>query len=66
MALYWLAMRFIQEAGVMSATVQTLIWFTVTIIGVAVISGDVKQWDVTAYVLAFVAISAVAGLLVKA
>ncbi len=65
MVLYWLALRYILAAGVMSATVQTLVWFTVTIIGVAVISGAVKQWDATTYLLAFVAVAAVTGLLVK-
>ncbi len=66
MVLYWLALRFIQATGVLSASVQTLVWFTVTIIGVALLSGEFKQWDATAYALAFVAIAAVAGLLVKA
>ena len=64
--LYWLGLRFIAESGVMSASVQTLVWFVITIIGVAVLSGDFKEWDVGTYILAAVAIAAVAGLLIKA
>jgi hypothetical protein len=64
--LYWLALRFVNAAGVTSASVQTLSWFVITIIGVAVLSGDFKEWDVGAYMLAVVAIAAVAGLLIKA
>ena len=64
--LYWLSLRFITASGVLSATVQTLAWFVITVIGVAVLSGDAKQWDVGAYVLAVIAVAAVAGLLVKA
>ena len=66
MVLYWLGLRFISESGVMSASVQTLIWFVVTIIGVAAISGDFREWDVGTFILAVVAIFAVAGLLIKA
>ena len=63
---YWLGLRFIDASGVTSASVQTLIWFVITIIGVAVLSGDIKEWDVGSYMLAAVAIAAVAGLLIKA
>jgi hypothetical protein len=64
--LYWLSLRFITASGVFSATVQTLTWFVITVIGVAVLSGDFEKWDVGSYVLAVVAVAAVAGLLVKA
>jgi len=63
---YWLGLRFIVASGVMSASAQTLIWFVITIIGVAVFSGDFREWDAGAYMLAVVAIAAVAGLLIKA
>jgi hypothetical protein len=42
---YWLVLRPLQSTGVVSALTQTLGWFGVTIIGVAVLSGDVSRWS---------------------
>lgn len=43
-AAYWVAIRYLQEAGVVLAEIQTLIWFAATIIGVMVLSGRFLEW----------------------
>ena len=43
-AAYWLSLRYMKALGVMTPEIQTLIWFGVTMIGVAVISGRVLRW----------------------
>lgn len=45
-AMYWGALRYLGEAGVVMPEIQTLIWFTVTIIGVTVLGGRFVHWPV--------------------
>jgi hypothetical protein len=42
---YWVSIRYLQQFGVIAPEAQTLIWFGVTIIGVAVISGRFFAWQ---------------------
>ena len=51
-ALYFVAVRYLSEAGVVFAEIQTLLWFGVTIIGVAVLQGRFFQWQVAEQVVA--------------
>lgn len=44
--MYWGAIRYLGEAGVVLPEIQTLIWFGVTIIGVAILGGRLGQWHV--------------------
>jgi Na+/citrate or Na+/malate symporter len=44
MVMYWLALWKLTQHGVASAEIQTLFWFVVTIIGVALLSGRVFSW----------------------
>ncbi len=44
MVMYWLALWKLTQHGVESAELQTLFWFVVTIIGVALMSGRVFSW----------------------
>jgi hypothetical protein len=43
--LFWIALRFLNELGVTSSGMQTIIWFAATIIGVALIGGDFYRWS---------------------
>ena len=45
MVMYWLALWKLTQHGVESAELQTLFWFVVTIIGVALLSGRVFAWS---------------------
>ena len=45
-AMYFGAVRYLCEAGIVFAEIQTLLWFGVTIIGVAILQGRFFQWQV--------------------
>lgn|SRR5512145_2972219 len=49
---YWIAVRYLVSAGVLSAEIQTLIWFGVTIVGVAVVNGRFLAWPAADQVVA--------------
>ncbi|MES1204434.1 MAG: hypothetical protein ABUS79_00730 [Pseudomonadota bacterium] len=42
--MYWLSLRYMKALGVVTPEVQTLIWFGVTLVGVAIISGRAFKW----------------------
>jgi hypothetical protein len=41
---YWVVVRLLAGHGVVAVEVQTLFWFVATIIGVAILSGQVLRW----------------------
>ncbi len=41
---YWLSLRYMQRLEIVSPTVQTTVWFVVTIVGVALASGQFVRW----------------------
>lgn len=45
--LYWLVVRYMQMLGINAPEIQTLIWFGVMVVGVALISGAFFRWQVT-------------------
>jgi hypothetical protein len=61
--LYWVAIRYLASLGVVSAEIQTTIWFVVTIIGVALVSGTFFKWRLPDQIVA-VGIVAAMGWLV--
>lgn len=42
---YWIVIKYLKEFGVNSPEIQTIGWFIVTIIGVAVLSGKFSHWE---------------------
>ena len=50
--MYFGALRYLSEAGVVFAEVQVLLWFGVTIVGVAILQGRFFQWQVLEQVVA--------------
>jgi hypothetical protein len=63
---YWLAAKYLTEFGVLSPETQTLIWFGVTIAGVAFASGKFLQWRTIDQIIAVVVLLGVAWLLFRA
>lgn len=63
---YWICVRFLRELGILSPEIQTVIWFTVTIIGVAIASGKFLHWRITEQIVAIIVILGVAWLMVRA
>ena len=43
--MFRIALRYFAQYGVVSAEFQTLIWFGVTMVGVAALSGQFTQWQ---------------------
>ncbi|MEP6987767.1 MAG: hypothetical protein ABI970_19360, partial [Chloroflexota bacterium] len=43
-ALYWLALRSMNTVGITSPEIQTVTWFAVTLISVALVSGSFLKW----------------------
>jgi hypothetical protein len=59
MAMYWGAVRYLGEAGIVMAEIQTLLWFGITIVGVAILRGRFFHWPAADQ---FVAMGVMAGL----
>ena len=51
-AMYWMAIRYLSEAGIVMPEIQTLLWFGVTIVGVAVLGGGFLSWQLVDQVVA--------------
>lgn len=64
-SIYWITLRFAQDFGIVSAEIQTLAWFTVTIIGVALANGEFFAWQSIDKVVAVVVFSGIAWLLFR-
>jgi len=43
--LYWVAIRYLRQVGIVSAEAQTLLWFAAAIVGVAAASGRFRSWQ---------------------
>jgi hypothetical protein len=44
---YWIVLRYLKELNVaLSTEVQTLGWFSVTMLGIAITSGEIWKWPV--------------------
>ncbi len=41
---YIIAIKFMQNAGIMSVTLQTGIWFVITAVGISAMDGTIVQW----------------------
>lgn len=64
-ASYWLSLRYMQQLGVVAPEVQTLIWFAVTLVGVALVSGKVFKWPLVDQCVALVVLLGVGYLLTR-
>lgn len=62
---YILAINFLKQAGVVSAEIQTLLWFSVAIVGVAVISGKFLHWQLFDQFVGIIVLCGVAWLLFR-
>lgn len=52
MLMYWAAVRYLSEAGIILAEIQTLLWFAVTMVGVGILGGRFLHWPVLEQVVA--------------
>lgn len=42
---YWFSLRFMRQAGIVSPELQTMIWLVATLLGVALTSRKILQWQ---------------------
>jgi hypothetical protein len=62
---YWICIRFLQDFRIVSPEIQTLGWFTATIIGVALFSGKFLQCHIVDQLVGIVVLCGVALLLFR-
>lgn len=62
---YWLSLRWLKQAGVVTPELQTVVWFAVTIIGVAFASGRFLRWHLLDQVIAAIVLSGMGWLLFR-
>lgn len=63
--MFWLALRYLSQLRVVSAEVQTLLWFGVTIVGVALLSGSFVRWQRLDQLIAIGVLAGVGWLLLR-
>jgi|SRR3989344_1896265 len=62
---YWLSVKFMQDVGILSAEIQSLIWFTVTILGVVLLNGEFIHWRMIDKIVAGSVLVGMSWLLVR-
>ncbi len=62
---YWIAVRFMQIEGIVTPEVQTLLWFVIVIVGIALTSGKFLHWQVTDQIVGVITFAGVTWLLVR-
>ena len=65
MGIYWISARFMHQLGIAAAEVQTMIWFSATIVGIGLASGRFGGWPVTDQLVALTVVLGVAWLVVR-
>ena len=62
---FWLVVRYMKQMGIAAPEIQTLIWFAVTLIGVAFASGKFFQWALREQVVAIVVLAGIGWLMLR-
>ncbi|MDQ3012647.1 MAG: hypothetical protein M3X11_18300 [Acidobacteriota bacterium] len=65
MTFYLFSLRFLQQISVVSPELQSLFWFAVTLIGVAVINGKFVQWSSVDRIVAAIVLCGIGWLLIR-
>lgn len=63
--MYWIVIRFLRQFGIISAELQTIGWFGVTIIGVALSSGEFSNWQTVDKVVSISVLFGIGWLLLR-
>lgn len=66
MVMYWLALWNLTRHGIVAVEIQTLFWFSATIIGVALFSGQYLRWPAIDLVAAIGVLTGMGWLLFRA
>jgi hypothetical protein len=63
--LYWVAVRYLHEGGIVTPEVQALFWFVVTITGVAIAGGNFLGWNLIDKIVALAILGGVVWLMIR-
>jgi uncharacterized membrane protein YoaK (UPF0700 family) len=64
-SLYWLAVKYLQIAGITSPELQTTCWFAMTIIGVAIANHQFAKWVPLDQLIAVAVLCGIAWLIMR-
>ena len=64
-AVYWYVLKFMAAVGIVAPEIQTIAWFAVTLIGVALISRKFLDWTRLDQLVAVAVLAGIAWLLVR-
>lgn len=64
-SLYWVVLKYMSAAGIVAPELQTLIWFSLTILGVAIISKTFLRWQTIDQIVGIAVLAGVAWLMVR-
>lgn len=62
---YWVVIKYMQKLNIISPEIQTIGWFGVTIIGIAMTSGQFFKWHRTDQIIAIVVVFGIGWLLFR-
>ena len=63
--MYWIAIRYFQKSGVTMAETQTIVWFAITIVGVAALSGEFLRWRLADQLIAITTLGGIGWLMFR-
>jgi hypothetical protein len=63
--MYWIAIRYFQESGVTMPETQTIVWFAITIVGVAALSGAFVRWRIADQLIAITTLGGIGWLMFR-
>jgi hypothetical protein len=64
-SLYWFVIKYMNAAGIAAPEIQTLVWFSITILGVAIISRNFFRWQTIDQIVGVAVLAGVAWLMVR-
>ena len=62
---YWMVIKFLQEVGIILPEIQTVGWFTATIIGLALINGKFAKWQSVDQIVAILVVCGIGWLIFR-
>jgi len=62
---YIVAVNYMKQAGILIPELQTMIWFVITILGVALASGELLRWQRTDQIIAVISILCISWLVIR-
>jgi hypothetical protein len=65
MSSYWMSIRFMNRVGLATTDLQYLVWFLITLIGVAVATGSVRRWTSADVVVGVMVVAGLCWLTMK-